>query len=112
MREITGTGWLSSDGEFFPCETFAHVPVAEALVLKLNYTETGIKAEDLLRSLGWISITIRSWREHGYDFIFNNRISHSDIQISMIKSFAERDDVKDNISDTGKFHLSILLDDK
>ena len=112
MREITGTGWLSSDGEFFPCSTFAHVSTAEVLTLKFGRTASGIKAEDLLRSLGWISITIRSWREHGYDFIFNHRVSHSDIQISMIKSFTEKDDVKDNISDTGKFHLSILLDDE
>lgn len=107
MREITGTGWLTPDGEFIPCQSCEHVSVAERLVSAVGKTRIGIYAEDELRSMGWISITIRNYHEHGYDFIFNHRIAHSDIQISMIKSFAETH----TISETGRFHLDILTDE-
>ena len=52
------TGWLAPNGDFYPCETFDHVEVAEDLVDKFN-VQRGLKyhADDILMDAGWTKIT-------------------------------------------------------
>lgn len=52
------TGWLAPNGDFYPCETFDHIAVAEDIVNKLNIT-IALKhnADDILMSSGWAKIT-------------------------------------------------------
>ena len=108
MREITGTGWLSPDGEFFPCESYSHIATAERIVNKIGLIEKGIRSEDKLRSLGWIAIIFHRFVEHGFDFSYNWRVNHSDIQVKMISEFAERSDIRSRISSGGIFHIKTL----
>ena len=52
------TGWLAPNGDFYPCETFDHVALAEEIVDKLNI-QTGLKyhCDDILMDSGWVKIT-------------------------------------------------------
>jgi hypothetical protein len=52
------TGWLAPNGDFYPCETFEHIAVAEELVDKLDI-HIGLKyhADDILMESGWVKIT-------------------------------------------------------
>ena len=109
MREITGTGWLSPDGEFIPCESFAHTATAERIATQLKLNSTGGRiCDDILKKNRWIKIVFTRFMDFGYDISFSWRVPHSDIQINMVKSFAEREDI--TMSSDFAFNLAMLTD--
>ena len=117
-REITGTGWLSPDGEFIACPSQAHISTATDIVGKIG-TDTkykwrswnGTKSPDgVLYGNGWISVEIRQLGEHGFEFCRNFHAPVTDIQAKMIREFAERDDVKDFMTEYGRKVLQSLDD--
>ena len=110
QREITGTGWLSLDGEFVPCKSYAHSSTADEIVnrLGLNPTSKYQSCDDTLLDHGWIKVVYRRLLDSGYGFSYNYKVPHTDIQISMIKDFAEKDDVK--LSSLAGFEISALTE--
>ena len=99
-RKITQTGWLSPDGEFIPCPSYAHISTARDIVEKIG-TTTKYKwhlrnnsPDGILYGNGWISIEIRTMWEHGIEFCRNYYAPVTDIQAKMLREYAERDDVK------------------
>ena len=110
MSEITGTGWLSPSGEFIQCESYAHIATAERIAsqLKLNSTGVRIRDDDILINNGWIKIVFKRFMDFGYDISFSWHVPHSDIQINMIKSFAEREDI--TMVEDFNYNLAMLTD--
>ena len=52
------TGWLSPNGDFYPCDTYEHVDVAEYIVDKLNLQRGGQHHKDeVLLDAGWVQIS-------------------------------------------------------
>lgn len=52
------TGWLSPNGEFYPCATFDHIEVAEDIISKVGIQANGVyHPDDVLMSAGWVHIT-------------------------------------------------------
>lgn len=52
------TGWLAPNGDFYPCEVFDHVGVAEDIIDKLNVQKGGrYHSDDILLYGGWVKIT-------------------------------------------------------
>lgn len=49
------TGWLSPTGEWFPCEVYDHIYVAQKLSGESH------RADDKLISQGWVKISISNW---------------------------------------------------
>lgn len=110
QREITGTGWLSPDGEFIPCKEYAHSSTADEIVNKLRLKPTSKfqNCDDTLLAYGWIKVVYRWLLDSGYGFPFNCKVEHTDIQVRMIKAFAEKDDVK--LSSLADFEISVLTE--
>ena len=114
-REITGTGWLSPDGEFIPCHSYDHISTARDIVEKIG---TAVKykwrdsnsPEDVLFGNGWISINIRAMFERGIEFCRNYHAPVTDIQAKMLREFAEKDDVKNFLTRYGQQVLEELDD--
>lgn len=61
-RDGIPTGWLSPNGEFFPCESYAHISAARDLLH--DYATSKPDAELLNR--GFCSISIVTFLDHGY----------------------------------------------
>lgn len=105
QREITATGWLSPDGEFIPCEPYNHISTAREIVKEigtttkyewrswsLNNLPGVVPPDDVLYGNGWISIVIRSIGERGFDFCRNFHAPVTDVQVKMLREFAEKHD--------------------
>lgn len=52
------TGWLDPNGNFYPCETFEHVAVAEGIVNDLELVSRNTThSDDILLEHGWAQIS-------------------------------------------------------
>ena len=52
------TGWLDLNGDFYPCEVFDHIAVAEDIVNDLELvSRTKTHADDILLEHGWVQIS-------------------------------------------------------
>lgn len=63
------TGWLSPTGEFIQCNTYAHIKTADEIYSKFTGSSkcTSTPDRELLK-LGWVSISIMTFFDHGFDF--------------------------------------------
>ena len=53
MKELL-TGWLSPDGDFYPCSVYEHISLAR----KILKDETANRADEKLNDCGFVSITL------------------------------------------------------
>ena len=52
------TGWLSPNGDFYPCAVYDHVEVAREIIDKVNVQRNGSHHPDeILLSAGWVQIS-------------------------------------------------------
>lgn len=52
------TGWLDPNGDFYPCEVFDHIGMAEDIVNDLGLvSRTKYHADEILLQNGWVQIT-------------------------------------------------------
>ena len=104
---------MSPDGEFVPCDPYDHLETAERIANQLGLKPYGRyynNFDDVLFDRGWIKVHCRLMFDCGYGFSYNNEARHTDIQISMIKEFAERKKTK--LSSFGEIELSALEDEE
>jgi hypothetical protein len=70
------TGWLSPNGDFYPCKTYEHIATA----MKILNDETANRADETLYNCGYVSITIsqlgtKNWRIHWEKFLTEQQIA-------------------------------------
>lgn len=64
------TGWLSPNGDFYPCGVYEHISTAR----KILKDETAYRADEKLNDCGFVSITIsqlgvKEWRIYWKNFL-------------------------------------------
>lgn len=69
MTELS-TGWLSPNGDFYPCRVYEHISLAR----KILKDETANRADEKLNDCGFVSITIsqlgtKEWRIYWKHFL-------------------------------------------
>lgn len=69
MTELQ-TGWLSTNGDFYPCSVYEHISLAREILKD----ETANRADDILADCGFVSITIsqlgvKEWRIYWKHFL-------------------------------------------
>ncbi|MBQ7296439.1 MAG: hypothetical protein IJW86_09655 [Clostridia bacterium] len=69
MPELS-TGWLSPNGDFYPCGVYEHIGTAR----KILKDETANRADEKLHDCGFVSITIsqlgvKQWRIRWKNFL-------------------------------------------
>lgn len=81
------TGWLSPTGEFFPCSTYAHIDTACKICAELFKVDSiYISNPDIkLMDLGWVSITITSFVDHGFSICYKGHLTSE--QKSFLKPY-------------------------
>lgn len=80
MTDELKTGWLSPTGEFIPCETYNHISIARNI-----FKKDIARPDEQLHNLGWVSISIATFLEHG--FIINFSTSLTPEQIKFLKPY-------------------------
>ena len=73
MSDEIRTGWLSPSAEFFPCRCYDHLDVANKICAKLKGLSEDESAyistpDEKLLDMGWMHISIRTFRCHGFAF--------------------------------------------
>lgn len=79
---VIRTGWLSPTGEFIPCSAYSHISTAEKLYKKLCKIadDKFISNSDIeLLKMGYVSITILSMFDHGFQFSVYRKLTPEQI---------------------------------
>lgn len=104
MKDEIRTGWLSPSAEFFPCQSYEHLNVADKIYAKLKglsedeSTCVSLPDEKLL-DMGWMHISIRTFRCHGFAFAVRRTLTLE--QFQFLKPYYE-----------GEFGLGMIDDSK
>ena len=86
------TGWLSPNGNFYPCGCYEHIGTAR----KILKDETASRADEKLNNCGFVSITVsqlgvKEWRIYWNHFL-------TEQQKNFLKPYFEDDMPVDNIT--------------
>lgn len=74
QKERYADGWLSPEGDYWPCKPQGHLNLADYITNRDDY-----KGEKLLESRGWVKVSMNKWFGDGslrltqkqMDFIFD-----------------------------------------
>lgn len=81
-------GWLSPNGDFYPCDLYDHIMIAEKLVEFYKYPET-YSGDIVLMNHGWVHIT----SAYGYSELHIYWDKHlTDYQKNFLKKYFEQDE--------------------
>ena len=72
------TGWMSPDGDFYPCEYMEHIPTAYEIwdeMYKDLFPDTTYNLEQKLIELGWCEVQCITFMEHGFLFNFARHLT-------------------------------------
>ena len=82
-------GWLSPTGEFYQCEMYEHIGMAQELYKAYGGNGCESEADDKLREKGWVSITIVTFIDHGYFIGFPPHLSPTTEQLRFLRPYYE-----------------------
>lgn len=77
------TGWLSPTGEFFPCDTFEHIAVAEKLAGE------SYKADEILMKRGFVHISISLLGRKEWAIFWDLRHNLTPEQVRFLRPYFE-----------------------
>lgn len=81
-------GWLSPSGDFFPCEMYDHIHVADKIVRQYGYQALTSSNDDILMKNGWVHIT-RSMFDHELRIYWDKYLT--EYQKNFLKEYFEQD---------------------
>lgn len=72
------TGWMSPDGDFYPCEYMEHISVAYEIWDKMYkdlFPDITCLLDQKLIEFGWCEIQVITFMEHGFLFNFARHLT-------------------------------------
>ena len=72
------TGWMSPNGDFYPCEYMEHIPAAYEIwneMYKDLFPDTTYPLDQRLIEFGWCEIQVINFMENGFLFNFARHLT-------------------------------------
>lgn len=80
------TGWMSPDGDFYPCEYMEHIPLAYEIWDEMYanlFPDITYNFEQKLIEFGWCEIQVITFMEHGFLFNFARHLTPEQKRVIM-----------------------------